>query len=87
MFSSLQYLGPGRSKETLMNDAIFQVKRKKALILLQFAIAVCELQKDIGGYFLHEHPWGADSWLDSRVTDLLKKPNVWLARGDQCRFD
>ena len=54
--------------------------------LLHFAVEVCELCYSLGCTFVFEQPWGASSWLSARLQQLGSRPNVWLARTDQCRF-
>ena len=56
------------------------------MIFLNSAIEICEIQNELGGSFVFEHPWGASSWIQDKVTKLLSKPGMWLARGDQCMF-
>ena len=40
MFSMLQFLGSGRSKEQLQHDAIYQQRLREAKLLLTFAIVI-----------------------------------------------
>ena len=39
-----------------------------------------------GRHFLHEHPWGADSWKLPSVIDVLEDGRVWGVQDDMCRF-
>ena len=49
----------------------------QATKLLHVAMDVYEEQIRAGRYFLHEHPLGAPSWLDPRVTALQKSNSVF----------
>jgi len=52
MFSMLQYLGLGKSKESCMNDPEFQRRYHEACVLLNFAVLICSIQSRRGRYFL-----------------------------------
>eukprot|EP00435_Cladocopium_sp_Y103_P035426 s3103_g9.t1 len=86
MFSLLQYLGLGKSKETCMNDPTFQQKYHEACILLNFAVLICTIQSRRGKFFLFEQPWNAVSWNERCVKRLLNEPSTHLVRTDQCMF-
>ena len=86
MFSLLQYLGIGRSKESCQADPKFQEKMRKAKILLNFAALVCHVQAQMGGSFLFEQPWNALSWQEPCIRRLLQCPKHLLVRTDQCMF-
>ena len=86
MFSNLQFLAQGRSRESCRQDPVFQKKYKEALTLLHFGIAICHLQMSQGNHFLFEQPWSASSWKQEPVRKLLNTPTVQLVRTDQCAF-
>ena len=43
-----------------------------------------ELQRKNGRWFLHEHPWGAWSWLVDFVQDMASKEDVSVVEGHMC---
>ena len=86
LFSNLQFMTLGKSKEECMKDPTFQARYKDALTLLHFGITICHLQMQLGGQFLFEQPWGASSWKLKLVRQLLNTPQVQLVRTDQCAF-
>ena len=86
MFSMLQYLGLGKSKESCMNDPEFQRRYHEACVLLNFAVLICRIQSHRGRYFLFEQPWNAVSWNEACVRKLLNAPATHLVRTDQCMF-
>eukprot|EP00435_Cladocopium_sp_Y103_P008670 s753_g2.t1 len=86
MFSLLQYLGLGKTKESCMNDPEFQRKYHEACILLTFAAVVCTIQARRGQSFLFEQPWNALSWKEPSIRKLLNEPGTILVRTDQCMF-
>lgn len=86
LFSNLQFLAKGKTKEECFKDPIFLAKYKDALTLLHFGITVCHLQIKSGCTFLFEQPWNASSWKQANVKQLLNTPGVQLVRTDQCAF-
>ena len=58
----------------------------QATKLLHVAVDVYEEQIRAGRYFLHEHPLGASSWLDPRVTALQKRNGVFTVSSPMCCF-
>ena len=86
MFSMLQLLGFGKSKETCAVDPIYQEKLRQAKILLNFAALVCHVQSSFGGSFLFEQPWNAMSWKEPCIVRLMNHANHVLVRTDQCMF-
>ncbi|CAK0830057.1 unnamed protein product [Prorocentrum cordatum] len=53
---------------------------------LRFVMELYTLQVKHDRTFLHEHPWGADSWDLDVVKDVMALPGVEVGRGDQCVF-
>jgi hypothetical protein len=86
MFSLLQYLGLGKSKQSCQEDPVFQEKMKRARILLNFAALVCHVQSQLGGSFLFEQPWNALSWHEPCIRRLMQHEKHHLVRTDQCMF-
>ena len=86
MVSLLQYLGIGKTKESCQKDPEFQKRYQDAMILLNFASIICELQLRRGGSFLFEQPWNAVSWKETCLQKLLHDPRCQLVRTDQCMF-
>ena len=86
LFSNLQFLALGKSKDECFRDPNFMAKYKNALTLLTFGVTVCQLQHDSNRYFLFEQPWNASSWKTFAVKRLINLPGVHIARTDQCAF-
>eukprot|EP00975_Prorocentrum_lima_P012412 2630664-Prorocentrum_lima.AAC.1 len=59
---------------------------KKAIGHARFCFEVYSRRMQRGKHFLHEHPWSAWSWKLDFVQAFLARPDVFLARGDQCSF-
>ena len=53
---------------------------------LRFCFVIYARQVKRGAYFLHEHPWGAWSWLVDFVQLFMNQPGIYVGRGDQCPF-
>ena len=87
MFSLLQFLGQGKSLETCLRDPTFQAKYKDAMILLNFASIICELQLRRNQSFLFEQPWSARSWKEGCLQRLLNDARCQLVKTDQCMFN
>eukprot|EP00435_Cladocopium_sp_Y103_P038998 s1685_g10.t1 len=86
LFSLLQYLGLGKSKESCMNDPEFQRRYHEACVLLNFAALICTIQVRRNQFFLFEQPWTALSWHEKCIQRLLNAPGTMLVRTDQCMF-
>jgi hypothetical protein len=81
-FSTWQALNAAKSSDL---EALRRAKRK-AIAHIEFMVSLYEEQYEAGRYFLHEHPLHATSWQLRRMKDLMAKPGVDLAQGDQCQF-
>ena len=68
------------------DSAVERKKRREAIILLNYAIEICEDRMKQGKYFLFEHPQGARSWRCKMMMDLLNKPQVGEVVLDMCRM-
>ena len=86
MFSLLQYLGVGRTKESCFQDPNFVQRYDEALTLLKFATVICMIQERRGRSYLFEQPWNALSWKEQCVKRLLNQSKSILVRSDQCMF-
>ena len=53
---------------------------------LRRSMRCCRQQKDQGGWFLHEHPKDAGSWLEPEVEELRMMPDVFTVQSPMCRF-
>ena len=53
---------------------------------LQTACAAYMSQIRRGKYFLHEHPWGAESWQEDCVREVAAQPGVRIVKGPQCKY-
>ena len=40
-----------------------------------------------GKYFLHEHPWSADSWDEPCIRELMQREDVYVVKGPMCCWD
>ena len=80
-FSVLQNINAGKREPG-------QVSREwvEAMVLLEFAIQIYEVQHQNNRGFSFEHPWGAKSWNVECVERLRNKPQVYLADFDQCMY-
>ena len=65
-----------------------QVRREKAraVMHINFAIELMELQIAGDRFFLYEHPDGASSWDCESVKRLMQYPGVSRVRADQCQY-
>ena len=85
MFSILQNLNQ-RHRTTPEQQRVYLRKVIEARALLNFAVEVCYLVLDIGGYFLFEHPWTSKAWAEPRLRRLVQDTESILVKGDQCMF-
>ena len=53
---------------------------------LRRSMRCCRQQRDQGGWFLHEHPKDAGSWLEPEVKELREMPDVFTVQSPMCRF-
>lgn len=53
---------------------------------LHRALQCCKLQKELGGYFLREHPKGSSSWDLKEVCDFVEQEDHYLVQSPMCRF-
>ena len=67
------------------DSAVERKKVREAIILLNYAIEICEDRMKQGKYFLFEHPQGARSWRCKKMMDLLK-PQVGEVVLDMCQY-
>ena len=51
---------------------------------LNVCIDMYNEQLDEGHHFIHEHPHGARSWSEEGIVGLLRRPEVYWVRNDQC---
>ena len=69
------------------NDPVVERKKlREAIILLNYAIEICEDRMKRGRYFLFEHPQGARSWKCKKMVELLNKPQVSEVVLDMCQY-
>ena len=61
-------------------------KLREALILLNFAVEICESQRKRGKWFLLEQPQRARSWLARKVKELESKEGVTKVHFDMCEY-
>ena len=85
-FSMLQNLNWPRWSESKEAFDLHILELRKAKKLLRFCAEICQLCIDLQLSFLFEHPWSASSWQEPCVAKLIKNPQCYLARADQCMF-
>ena len=79
-WSVLQHLhDPHGTPEEIEN------RMASARVHIQFCIKLYKTQVEAGNWFLHEHPWSAESWQEVEMMELLGMPGVAVVRGDQCQ--
>ena len=81
-FSRLQGINKNR-----VPPEIRKQRREKGEKHLHLSIEMYRKQLKAGRYFLHEHPWSADSWFDEEVQKLSKEPGVFTVKGPMCRWE
>ena len=81
LFSQLQHLSPNGLPWRRCPK-----EWKDALVMLEFAVELCEMQRDAGRGFLFEHPQTASSWGQVCLQRLAGKFDVFTATLDMCRF-
>ena len=53
---------------------------------LEFCAKLYRIQHENGLYFLHEHPYGASSWKNLVIQDLLTTPGIIKVKSHMCAF-
>ena len=53
---------------------------------LEFCAELYRIQHDNGLYFLHEHPYGASSWNNRKIMELLSIPGICKVKSHMCAF-
>ena len=85
-FSSLQNLSYQTHFSSQQRFDAHLRELRDARRLLQFCVRVCLLCIRLQLCFVFEHPWGATSWSERCLSQLVGRDDTWLARGDQCMF-
>ena len=70
-----------------MDPSEVQRRYDQAIIHLEFAMDLCEIQRRGGRYYLHEHPHSAASWHEQCTERMLTSPDCVYVRADQCMFN
>ena len=86
MFSNLQQLNLHIHRNDPAWLRNFEEQKAKARGHIDFCIMLYRYQLKMGRHFVHEHPWGADSWKLPNVMQLLSDPRVIAVKTDMCRF-
>ena len=86
MHSQLQNLSKRKRENMpeLMKE--YLKKKQQSNQLLVFAIEICHLCLELGITFVFEHPLSASSWKHSAMERILRLPNVFMTRADQCCY-
>ena len=85
-FSMLQELNTFHMRHDELWLARFNDNLIKAIGHIKSCTKQYIKQMDAGRYWLHEHPWSAESWQIPEMEDLLRDPRVQVAYADQCQF-
>ncbi len=86
MYSQLQnILKDFRAQDPIAMKRYLE-KKSQARTLLNFAIEIAELCRELGLTFVLEHPWSAQSWSTQLMEKLIQHKDVFLSRTDQCMF-
>ena len=59
---------------------------REAVQVLELAVALCELQIQLGGSLVFEHPQSATSWAQEDFKALKNKKDVFTATCHMCQF-
>lgn len=86
MYSQLQNLLKDFREQDPIAMRKYLEKKSKAKILLNYAIEIAELCRELGLTFVLEHPWSAESWSTRMMEKLIQHHDVFLSRTDQCLF-
>lgn len=81
-FSPLLRISKGKR-----DPAAVAAQKEKGLKMFRVACRNYRMQYDRGRYFLHEHPWPAESWNEPEMQELLTLPGVRKVKGPMCRWD
>ena len=86
MHSQLQNLSKRKRENMpeLMKE--YLKKKQQSNQLLIFAIEICHLCLELGMTFVFEHPLSASSWKHRAMERILRLPNVFMTRADQCCY-
>ena len=53
---------------------------------LEWCTRFYNIERNMGLYFLHEHPNNSRSWGNSQMLELMRKEGVYKVRGDMCTW-
>ena len=81
-FSRLQALNQKR-----VSPEVRKKRREQGEQHLHLSIKMYRKQMEKGRYFLHEHPWSADSWYDEEVKALAEDERVYVVKGPMCKWE
>ena len=79
-FSSLQYLNQKRPEEIRAMELEYGKNH------VEYAIKLLEMQRELGGHVLFEHPRSATSWNLPCMRDFISKHELRLVTADQCMY-
>jgi len=80
-FSQIQGLNYSKMTPENVEQVINYGKRH-----LEFCAKLYKIQHENHLYFLHEHPWGASSWKEKCITELLDLEGVQRVKSHMCAF-
>ena len=80
-FSQIQGLNFARMTPDEVEKVIIYGKRH-----LEFCTELYKIQHSNGLYFLHEHPYGASSWNNDKIKELLYTPGIHRIKSHMCAF-
>lgn len=64
----------------------FEAQREIGRSRLKVACRMYGKQLQKGRYFLHEHPWAADSWQEPCVKEIAQRGDVFVVKGPMCKW-
>lgn len=85
-FSTLQQFNLSKNKGNAEWLETFMKEKKKAIRHVVFCCLLYRMQMEKGKYFVHEHPWAAESWQLRTIQALEKDKRTIKVRGDMCQF-
>eukprot|EP00974_Lingulodinium_polyedra_P074088 7177669-Lingulodinium_polyedra.AAC.1 len=77
-FSALQNLNKGRPEE------IREMELEYGKNHVEYTVRLMELQRELGGHVLFEHPRTASSWNLPCLKDFIHKHGLRTVTADQC---
>ena len=81
-FSTLAHLSKARSA-----PGEYEARLERGRHTLRVGCRAYTRQHEAGRWFLHEHPWGASSWAEPEMQELLHTPGIFCVKGPMCHWE